>query len=391
METNNQVNCYTNYKGINNLNEIGLVQQELSVWQNNPNGFYFYFLRFRNAPDGAFEPTVLGGAPIPTWLIDLARHSEQFYIVLDDTEEGYAYYSFSEVYEFVNKYNLHKKIIYATGHLESQKVYDYWLKKKKVPSIFYVWSLNLWYHRMRDWVNDCEIPVKYKKNIWYCCMNNRPRLHRHFTIAYLDVVDILEDGIVTANDRSYEFDSNDNFENSILSRLPEIPTEYQNIIKQKVSITNKKLPLVVDTDDLANKSLPNDLHPKIYDNTLINLVTETYYFPEYNFIDETFITEKTWKVFTAGQIPVIIGARGLVQRLRLLGFDMFDDIVDHSYDTADDSVRIFKAIESMHKVMSTNNIQKLNLITQKRRILNRKKFLFGLKNLDIPLREVLCT
>jgi hypothetical protein len=45
----------------------------------------------------------------------------------------------------------------------------------------------------------------------------------------------------------------------------------------------------------------------------------------------------------------------------------------------------------MHKVMSTNNIQKLNLITQKRRILNRKKFLFGLKNLDIPLREVLCT
>jgi hypothetical protein len=216
-------------------------------------------------------------------------------------------------------------------------------------------------------------------------------LHRHFTIAYLDVVDILEDGIVTANDRSYEFDSNDNFENSILSRLPEIPTEYQNIIKQKVSITNKKLPLVVDTDDLANKSLPNDLHPKIYDNTLINLVTETYYFPEYNFIDETFITEKTWKVFTAGQIPVIIGARGLVQRLRLLGFDMFDDIVDHSYDTADDSVRIFKAIESMHKVMSTNNIQKLNLITQKRRILNRKKFLFGLKNLDIPLREVLCT
>jgi hypothetical protein len=113
--------------------------------------------------------------------------------------------------------------------------------------------------------------------------------------------------------------------------------------------------------------------------------------PEYNFIDETFITEKTWKVFTAGQIPVIIGPRGLVQRLRLLGFDMFDDIVDHSYDTADDSVRVFKAIESMHKVMSTNNIQKLNLITQKRRILNRKKFLFGLKNLDIPLREVLCT
>lgn len=380
METNHQIICYTNYTGINNLNEIGLTQQELSVWQKNPNGLYFYFVRFRNNPEH-----------ISNQLIELAKQIDNFYLVLDDTEEGYAYYSFSNVYEFTNKHQLFNKIIYASGHYEVKKVYDYWLDTKRCPSIFYVWSHNLWYHRMRDWVNDCEIPVKYQKNMWYCSMNNRPRLHRLFAIAYLDVLGILEDGIVTANDRNYESYSNDNFEDTILSRVPEIHIDYQNIIKQRVSITGKKLPLVVDSVDLANKSLPNDLHPKVYDNTLINLVTETYYFPEYNFIDETFITEKSWKVFTAGQLPVIIGPRGIVSRLRLLGFDMFDDIIDHSYDNTDDSVRVFKAIESMHKLMSTHNIQQLNLITQKRRLLNRKKFLFGIKNLDIPLREVLCT
>lgn len=375
MENNTKIKCYTNYDGINNLNEIGLEPLDLSLWKK---GLYFYFYKFRN------------NKPVPQYLIDLTK-TNNFYLVLDDTEEGYAYYSFSQVHNFVQSHNLHNKVIYATGHDCAETVYEYWLEKKNLPRTFLVWSHNLWYHRMRDWIIDCEIPVKFQKNQWYCCMNNRPRLHRLLAVTYLDALNILEDGIVTANDRSYENDENDTFEKHVVSRLPNIHTRYQKLIQQQIPITKNKLPLIVDAADLKNKSLPNDLHPKVYDNTLINLITETYYFPEYNFVDETFITEKTWKVFTAGQIPVIIGPKGLVSRLRSLGFDMFDDIIDHSYDTADDSERLFLAIESMHKLMSTVDIQKLNFSTLKRRMFNRKQYLFGVKGIDTPIREVVCT
>jgi hypothetical protein len=39
------------------------------------------------------------------------------------------------------------------------------------------------------------------------------------------------------------------------------------------------------------------------------------------------------------QMPLFIAAPGYVNQLRILGFDLFDDIIDHSYDREDN---IFK-------------------------------------------------
>jgi hypothetical protein len=45
-----------------------------------------------------------------------------------------------------------------------------------------------------------------------------------------------------------------------------------------------------------------------------------------------FITEKTAKAFLLCQFPLLISVTGTVEKLRRHGFDMFDDIIDHSYD-----------------------------------------------------------
>ena len=55
--------------------------------------------------------------------------------------------------------------------------------------------------------------------------------------------------------------------------------------------------------------------------------------------DRIFFTEKTAKAFLMNQIPLMIAAPGMVQVLRGLGFDMFDDIVDHSYDKEDNIIK----------------------------------------------------
>lgn len=78
----------------------------------------------------------------------------------------------------------------------------------------------------------------------------------------------------------------------------------------------------------------------LYSTTQINVVTETVYTGP-----SGIITEKTLFAFAAGQIPLVIGHRGLVQQCRELGFDMFDDIVDTSYDQLGDDQRWCEALQ----------------------------------------------
>jgi hypothetical protein len=52
-------------------------------------------------------------------------------------------------------------------------------------------------------------------------------------------------------------------------------------------------------------------------------------------------TEKTLKALVSGLPFIVFGNKGAVQQLRSIGFDVFDDFVDHSYDSASDPARRF--------------------------------------------------
>jgi hypothetical protein len=49
-----------------------------------------------------------------------------------------------------------------------------------------------------------------------------------------------------------------------------------------------------------------------------------------------FITEKTFKCFAWRQMPLWFAVPGTVKAVRLAGFDLFDDWIDHSYDSIQD-------------------------------------------------------
>jgi hypothetical protein len=72
----------------------------------------------------------------------------------------------------------------------------------------------------------------------------------------------------------------------------------------------------------------------------VNIVTETQY-------DSApgIITEKTIMAMLAEQIPIVVGYPGIVADCKELGFDMFDDVVDVSYDYLPNDIRAIKAVE----------------------------------------------
>jgi len=71
------------------------------------------------------------------------------------------------------------------------------------------------------------------------------------------------------------------------------------------------------------------MHPA-YKDTVLNIVTET------SVEHANIFTEKTWKPIYAKQFFMQFNRPHAVEHLRRLGYDVFDDIIDHSYDLAED-------------------------------------------------------
>ena len=80
-----------------------------------------------------------------------------------------------------------------------------------------------------------------------------------------------------------------------------------------------------------------------YTSACLNIITETTSRNE-----TTQLTEKSFKPILAGQFFIMIGSQGLIKYMRDIGFDVFDDIVNHSYDSIeDDRERISAAIQEL--------------------------------------------
>lgn len=89
------------------------------------------------------------------------------------------------------------------------------------------------------------------------------------------------------------------------------------------------------------ENLPNYMNLLyVYKSAPINIVTESQYDPPTGII-----TEKTQMAIAAQQIPIIVGHKGIVDQCRRMGFDMFDDVVDHSYDLMDNEHRWKAALD----------------------------------------------
>jgi hypothetical protein len=372
LEKHSKIKYYTNEE---RPELFGLEYMPLLAWKSRNEGKYFYKIYYKNVTPIDY---------ISKKIIKLAKKNENFYIFLNDSLEGYACLNFDIVNDFVKTHQLENKVIYATGHLDVYQEYEIWIKNKNFNKNFFVYPHNRWFWSSHDFIKQKKIAISLDKSIWYCCMNNRPRDHRLTAITYLDFLKMLKYGIVSANDRDYEFNALFNYEDIISTNLNLLDKDYVSKIQLQKHITKKKLPLVADVSILSKKCLPNDISVSVYDKTLINLVTETYYFNNLNKFSEMFISEKSWKPFIAKQIPIIIGPRGIVSRIRNFGFDMFDDIVDHSYDDEPDSTRLFSAVNSLNRVINDFNITDISNLTRKRRKKNFKKMLAGI-DLDKPI------
>ena len=118
-------------------------------------------------------------------------------------------------------------------------------------------------------------------------------------------------------------------------------------VKLEDSVVNKKY---------DNISTYNEyLREHVFEPSYIHLITEASWYAQ-----STFIDEKSVFPFEAGNIPIWVGGYGHPTYFRKMGFDVFDDLVDHSYEMLDDPVdRLQQAI-----MLNKNLLQNKDLLAE---------------------------
>jgi len=134
------------------------------------------------------------------------------------------------------------------------------------------------------------------------------------------------------------------------------------------------------------------------DLALINIVTEnTHGLGIEEDISKyiTTFTEKTLKPFLSGQIPIFIGPPNLEKELRKLGFDLFDDLIDYSFESEQDQhARLKLKINELERLLDTDifEYRKLNnLRFNKNRILVQKLANKGFDIIDEFITNIIYT
>ena len=92
----------------------------------------------------------------------------------------------------------------------------------------------------------------------------------------------------------------------------------------------KLRPLIIDQPDASPYgSMDSHLIPPIHYKAFCNIIAESIT------SDPIFITEKTAKAFATGDIFLVLGARNFHRELEKMGFELYTEIFDYSFDSKD--------------------------------------------------------
>lgn len=193
---------------------------------------------------------------------------------------------------------------------------------------------------------DDMLPTE-KRNTKFVCLNKAPRPHRVRLVEEIFSRGIENQGVVSCG-----YDS--------------IGVDYSKIC---IKGLQHRFPIQVETTErITNDDDVNQTLSDYNQESIITVVAETSCEQTDHPLhrggyDKIFITEKSLKAFITGTFPLVLGPKHVVKHLREKGFDMFDDIIDHSYDNyADPIIKIKMIVDQLEKLiaMDLETLQKLH-------------------------------
>ena len=227
------------------------------------------------------------------------------------------------------------------------------------------WS-NITCERNKYITLDPIINKNYTSNKPVVALNNQIRCHRIALISYLYGTNLNEKCVITALKLHEKCD----IYNNPLDLIPwDLSEEVVRYLKKGYKCAcNEHINDYVKYNSTYINNYENfkKLY-KLYTNSFVEIIPETSY-TLYGIVAEKYLHS-----VYACNFPILIASCGSVKYLRELGFDMFDDIVNHSYDNIESPcLRMETAIQQNIHLFDKNVINEWH--TVKDRFLNNVSF-----------------
>lgn len=290
-----------------------------------------------------------------------------------------------EVEDLIRNKNL--KVIFLSEH-ESYKnlkltFYDLnnlILAKKLNPSNFYIVNNNSLLNNAKELSNydinahkinflldsvGCAFTAKLtnddfinEKKFIFLCHNRRPKDHRISLLSRMKDLNLLDNDItdwsLTYGDYNHKKINDINIYSFAKPKLSYFETDRDWFVSE-------------DAYDAWNH-----LEVKTYQNSYINIVTESHFE-----IADIHITEKSFKPFYFGQIPIFLASYNHVAGMKLeYDLDFFDDLINHDYDNEqNDPKRLNMIVNEIRRLSKMKEEIKKYYFDNKQRLANNHNFI----------------
>lgn len=208
---------------------------------------------------------------------------------------------------------------------------------EELPNFVAFQDSELWYYQRNHIHSPLKIHTESRERE-FTCLNRIHKWWRAAGMADLKSRGILDNSYWSYCEAPYGDDIND------------CPIQI-DLIEQLRYNTKKFVDSAPYFSDELSQEERNDhshLEPKYFVNAYCNIVLETQF--DYDQSNGLLLSEKTFKPLKHGQLFFIAGGAGSLQVLRKLGYRVFDDILDNSYDLEmDHTMRWIKFSESVAK------------------------------------------
>ncbi len=285
---------------------------------------------------------------IPSDDLEIIKNNSNFFILVSMEHEPILKSDVFEIVKNCKKLGIENKLIYLTNNFYTSELFETIGENIAIgyKINFLDWSTNYILKQLE--VGDIQ---EEKNGKLFLCRNRNAKPHRLCLIYKL-----LERGYMDEINYSYVpefFPNNVNSlgdmkmvysliltEEEIEEKFEEIQEIYQRI---KIDDVEEEYKVIGEGNCFDNSHIQNAnlfMVPEIPDSfhsSYLNIVTESCYNSNLtmlqNFQKVIHPTEKSFRPYMYYQIPLFVATPGHVKYLReTYNFDMFDDIIDHSYD-----------------------------------------------------------
>jgi hypothetical protein len=314
---------------------------------------------------------------IPNSIKESLRKNNNFKLIFLELNES----DFEDTIDFLDKKlkeeNLPLNQIYYVGvNHKFEQLRD------RCESDLNVYTINHGQYFNCDRLKQTNPDFTTEKDFLFMVHNRNLKSHRVGLMCLLKKYNLLEEvdwSLLQGSKLKTLFNDKDEFVSWFFPKIfnDEDVINLTDELKYFANLGNKKSKFESDLnfDDNDYKYDYEDAYKvKTYSKSYINITTETNYESPYI----VHITEKTFNPFNFYQIPIFVATYQHVKYLKdLYNFDMFEDLVNHSYDNEiDNDKRLFMIVEEIKRL--NENPQKIKdfYLNNKDRFLKNREIIF---------------